>query len=304
MLVGIQQMVGKAFAACFVTGLSLVGLAIGSGGLNAGREESSRALEALTWAFISGAILLLSLSLVLGLTFVALMIWSYFHAVDVPRGRWYCTYWPAERKTHITGIEIKVGSSAGRVRVHSKVRFAEDALAEFTGQVDGDGTYGPSFPQQDVDFANDPQEGDLATVTVRATPDWWRGRPASQTQQVAVAITDHRLTVTHAQVHAALSLFNALIGEAQSILDACGRPREKMVGADPMYFQEHCMPRINQFGRHATATITELCPEYLGKFQNVGNVTHNTDVKPAMIQQVEKWLENLGAIEDELRKRL
>ena len=42
----------------------------------------------------------------------------------------------------------------------------------------------------------------------------------------------------------------------------------------------------------------------MGKFKNVGNVTHNTEVKPAMIQQLEKWLDNLGAIQEELRKRL
>lgn len=102
----------------------------------------------------------------------------------------------------------------------------------------------------------------------------------------------------------AISRLDPLITEGNAILDSCGRPREQMRGADPMYFQNVCMPRINKFALHATATIREVAPEYVGKFQNVGNVTRNTDIKPAMIQQVERWLENLGAIQDELRKRL
>jgi len=71
-----------------------------------------------------------------------------------------------------------------------------------------------------------------------------------------------------------------------------------------MHFQNFCIPRIIKFGSDAATTINEVAPEYIGKLQNVGNVTHNTDVKPAMIQELEKWLENLGAIQDELRKRL
>jgi len=106
------------------------------------------------------------------------------------------------------------------------------------------------------------------------------------------------------RVRRAIAAIDPLIGEAQAILDACGRPREHMVGADPMYFQEVCMPRINKFGRDADATIGQVAPEYIGKFQNVGNVTYGTEVKPAMIQQMERWLDNLGAIQDELRKRL
>lgn len=101
-----------------------------------------------------------------------------------------------------------------------------------------------------------------------------------------------------------IAAIDPLIAEAQEILEACGRPSEQMRGADSMHFQRVCIPRINQFARDATTTIQKVAPEYMGKFQNVGNVTHGTDVKPAMIQQVERWLENLGAIQDGLRTRL
>lgn len=107
-----------------------------------------------------------------------------------------------------------------------------------------------------------------------------------------------------ARVRKAIAAIDPLVDEAQRILESCGRPREQMRGADPMYFQNVCIPRINKFALDATTTIRGVAPEYTGKFQNVGNVTHNTDTKPAMIQQVERWLENLGAIQDELRKRL
>ena len=106
------------------------------------------------------------------------------------------------------------------------------------------------------------------------------------------------------RVRRAIAAIDPLIGEAQAILESCGRPREQMIDAGPMYFQNVCIPRINKFALDATATIREVAPEYIGKFQNVGNVTHETDVKPAMIQQMERWLDNLGAIQDELRKRL
>ena len=65
-----------------------------------------------------------------------------------------------------------------------------------------------------------------------------------------------------------------------------------------------CIPRINKFGRDCTTTIDRHAPEFRGKFQNVGNITHGTDIKPAMVQQVERWLENLDAIQGELRTRL
>ena len=104
------------------------------------------------------------------------------------------------------------------------------------------------------------------------------------------------------RVRRAIAAIDPLIGEAQAILESCGRPREQMIGAGPMYFQNVCIPRINKFALHAAATVREAAPEYIGKFQNVGNVTHGD--KPAMIQQVEKWLDNLGAIQDELRRRL
>ena len=162
----------------------------------------------------------------------------------------------------------------------------------------------PGFRQENVDFTNDPQQDDLATVTVTVTPAWWRGRPARRTECVRVSITDHRRTVTSAQVHDALSRLDALIDEAQAILEACGRPHEEMIGAGTMYFQQQCIPRINKFYADATRAIDELVPEFMGKFQNVGNVTHTANDKPVMIQQVERSLDNLGVIEDELRKRL
>ena len=101
-----------------------------------------------------------------------------------------------------------------------------------------------------------------------------------------------------------IKTFDSFVDEAQAILDECGRPREQMVGAPPMHFLQECVPRIQKFHADVTKAIDELVPEFMGRFRNVGNVTHNTDDKPAMIQQVERWLENLKWIEDELRKRL
>ena len=284
-------------------GLVLIGLAFAAAAFNAD-GEGIPGVRALNWAFILGAIIFLVLSVFFGLALIALTIWNYFHAVEVPPSKWYCRYWPAQRIAEVSGVKVRTRESAGRVRVYCQARFAEDALAQLSTSLDGDGTHLVDFPQQGVDFANDPQEGDLAIVTITANPAWWRGRPAKRTQPVEVGITDHRRSVTPEQVENALKRLDGLVDEAQRILERCGRPHEQMRGADPMDFQENCMPRINQFNADATNTIDEVAPEYMGKFKNVGNVTHNTDVKPAMIQQLEKWLDNLGAIQGELRKRL
>ncbi len=106
------------------------------------------------------------------------------------------------------------------------------------------------------------------------------------------------------RIRRSIAAIDPLIGEAQEILEACGRPHEQMRGADPMYFQRACIPRINRFAHDAITTIQEVAPEYMGRFQNIGNVFRGTDDKPVMIQQVEKWVENLGRIQDELRRRL
>jgi hypothetical protein len=293
----------RFIAGSFALALTLAGLAIASV-LGARPEDSPPYLEPLAWIFFIGALVFLAIAFLVALAWLALLIRHYFHAVDAPFGQWYCRYWPAQRIAHVSGVKVRTHQAEGRVRVHCEVRFVEDAFAQFSTALRGDGTHIIDFPQQGVDFANDPQQGDLATVTVTANPDWWRGRPSKRTRYVEVDITDHRPSVTPEQVESALKRLDGLVDEAQRILERCGRPQEQMRGADPMDFQEHCVPRIIKFQADATKTIAEVAPEYMGKFTNVGNVTHNVEVKPAMIQQVEKWLDNLGAIQDELRRRL
>ncbi|MCH8026210.1 MAG: hypothetical protein IH866_05390 [Chloroflexi bacterium] len=290
----------------FTTATVLFGLVLGAAAVP---EDQKTAwyldlLDILTAIFVVASFVFLLAALLAAIGFVLVSGYRFFHSVEVPNGKWYCRYWPAQRKAHVSGTEVTTRESAGRVRVSAKATFAEDATVEFSSAIAGDGTYTPQFRQEDVDFPSDPKEGDMVMVTVTATPEWWRGRPATRTEQVRVGITDHRKVVTSEQVHTALRRLDEFVDEAQAILDECGRPRDQMVGAPPMYFQQECMPRINKFYSDAIKTIDELVPEFRGRFENVGNVTHNTDDKPAMIQQVERWLDNIKAIQDGLRKRL
>jgi hypothetical protein len=84
------------------------------------------------------------------------------------------------------------------------------------------------------------------------------------------------------------------------ILEECGRPKETYHAA-PMFFVDVCMPKINEWYQLVRKDLAELIPEYAANFENVGNVTHNTDAKPAMIQQLERSLQRLDEIMDSLR---
>jgi hypothetical protein len=72
----------------------------------------------------------------------------------------------------------------------------------------------------------------------------------------------------------------------------------------PMYFITNCAPKINAWFSQATRTVRQVAPEYFDKFENDGNVTHNTDQKAAMIQQLEGRLRRLGEITDDLRSAM
>ncbi len=100
-----------------------------------------------------------------------------------------------------------------------------------------------------------------------------------------------------------LDTTSADISAGQAILEECGRPREQYYGADPMHFLKYCTPKINSWLTLTSRHIAEHVPEYMGKFQSIGNVTYNTDEKPAMIQQLEAHLRQLESITDELRHR-
>ena len=301
-------MFGRASGACFGAALVLAGLALGAAALNEQSTEGSEFLDLLTIVFIIAASGFLVLSVIFGLIFVGVWAWRYLHAVEVLPGEWYFRFWPNEQTAQASGIAVRVYEWAGAVKVKCHARFGRDevdSIAEITAG--SNGTFWPGFPQQKVNLESDPYEGNVAWLVVKAWPSWWRGGQSERIQMVKIAVIDHRpapIAVTPEQAREAIARIDPLIVEAQEILDACGRPHEQMRGAGPMYFQEVCIPRINQFARDATTTIQEVAPEFMGKFQNVGNVTQGTDVKPAMIQQVERWLENLGAIQDELRKRL
>lgn len=298
-------MLGKACGACFTAMLLLAGLAFAAATLNEQRSKDSAALEALTIVFVVGAICLLVLSVLFAIAFAATLVWRYFHAVEVPPGQWYCRYWPNERIAQVSGVAVTVREWAGTVRVNCYAQFVDEEV-RFSSSLGAhaNGTLLIEFPQQKVDFASDPKEGDPAIIQVAAEPLWWHGRPSQRIERITIGITDRRPTITPEQIRAAIARIDPLIGEAQEILELCGRPREQMVGADPMHFMHVCVARINKFAQAAIKTINEVAPEWTGKLQNVGNVTHNTDVKPAMIQQLEKMLENLGFIQDELRRRL
>lgn len=290
-------MAKAGFAWCFGAFLGLAALAFASG-----------TLDLLTVIFIAGAVVSLLLCAIFGLILVAGWAWGNFHAVEVIPGEWYFRHWPHQQVAEPSGIAVRVRESAGTVKVTCRARLDQgEVVFTTTIPAGSDGVYGAGFSQQKVRFGSEPNEGDPIQLIVSAHPSWWRGRSSERAQTVLCGITDHRpapFAVTPQQIRDALTRLDPLIREAQAILDCCGRPAEKMEGADPMYFQNECMPRINQFATDSAALINEVVPEYIGKFENVGNVTHNTDTKPAMIQQVEKWLENLGAIQDDLRNRL
>jgi hypothetical protein len=102
----------------------------------------------------------------------------------------------------------------------------------------------------------------------------------------------------------ALGRLTPHIDSGQEIIDECGRPREQMHGAPPTYFLDHCLPRINEWVSRVRRDIEECVPEYLSKFQYFGNVTYDTEQKPAPVQSLEKRLGQLADITDELRRRM
>ena len=68
--------------------------------------------------------------------------------------------------------------------------------------------------------------------------------------------------------------------------------------------QEPLRPRINEWHFSARPTIEEWAPEYLGKFENDGNIYQDARGKPVMIQQLEGRLKRLDEIMDAIRKKL
>lgn len=94
------------------------------------------------------------------------------------------------------------------------------------------------------------------------------------------------------------------LGTGNRLLEECGRPDEQYTGASPMHLLQYCLPKINKWWQDVAITIANSLPEYQAKMLNLGNVTYNTQTKKASIQALEKALETLGKIDDELRSRL
>jgi hypothetical protein len=102
----------------------------------------------------------------------------------------------------------------------------------------------------------------------------------------------------------AIDKLTPFLTSGNQVLEMCARPESIRNPVDPMLWQNHCIPRINQWHWDATPAVREFAPEYLGKFENDGNVYLDADRKPVMIQQLEGRLKRLDEILDALRAKL
>ncbi len=206
-------MLAKATFGCMVVAMSLAGLAIGTAQLSEAQGTQSASVELLTWIFVIASFT--AIAATIGLFVALLIVWTYryLHAVRVMPGQWCARYWPLERIAQVSGIQIKHEEWAGNIRLICQAEFGS-GKATFTRTERGfiSGTYGVEFPQQPVDFLDDPKEGDTANITVEAIPSWWRGRPSHLIQQASIGITDHRPTESREQ--------------PQSSPDTAGSPNE------------------------------------------------------------------------------
>jgi len=150
-------------------------------------------------------------------------------------------------------------------------------------------------------------EPGIYRLTVTVT---WEGRPYDYSQELVIPASANSEPEpnlvnpdSRAFLRRVLDLTSGDIEAGQAILEECGRPREQYYGAPPTHFMDYCIPKINSWLAWTRQHIAEHVPEYMGKFQSIGNVTHGTDEKPAMIQQVEAHLRQLESITDELRRR-
>jgi MFS family permease len=186
-------MLGKAILGCFGAAMSLAALAFAAAQLREDQGSKSGSLELLTTIFVVACLVAIVVSLLLFVAFLALWGYRYFHAVGVIPGQWYPRYWPLQRIAQVGGVFIKHEDWAGDIKLVCEAQFGSDKTT-FTRTVRGlgSGTYGIEFPQQPVDFLDDPKEGDTAIIVVKAIPAWWRGRPTHLTQQASIGVTDHR----------------------------------------------------------------------------------------------------------------
>lgn len=219
-------------------------------------------------ALLAIVVVILSCLLVYTLVALAVTLWNYLFAVEVLPGEWHFRFWPHQQVTQVSGIRVRAREHAGLVKVKCRARFGEEEVASTAEFPTGShAVYTPTFPQEKVRLKIDPSEGDAVRLVVNAWPSWWRGGPSERVQTVKTGVTDHRpapVAVNPEQVREAIARIDPLVVEAQAILEACGRPREKMTGADPMYFQEECTPKINKFASDADVVIQEVAPEYIG----------------------------------------
>jgi hypothetical protein len=187
-------MLFKAALACFGLAMPLAGLGLAAAQLHEDQGTQSANLELLTTIFVVGCFVAIAAALLFLLAFVGLWAYRYFHTVRVLPGQWHPRYWPLQRVAQVGGIWIKREDWAGDIKLTCQVQFGSDETT-FTRTVKGltSGTYGIEFPQQPVDFLGDPKEGDTAIIMVKASPPWWRGRPAHLTQQASIGVTDHRM---------------------------------------------------------------------------------------------------------------
>jgi hypothetical protein len=289
---------------CYGASAVLATLALGSYGANQTREKSSSFLEALTIIFAGLAVAFLMVGTAILVIWAARWIWRYFHTVEVHASQWYCRYWPLQRLLQVYSVPITTGDWAGKVAVSCEVHIGEEDV-HFWNIIPehSHGTLSIEFPQHGVSFPIHPNEGEHAMVRIKAQPSWWRGRPHELMQTVPIGITDHRdeSAKRSDDVREAIVALDTLIFRGNQLLEMCGRPDEDYHGA-PMFFIEHCLPKMNEFGQEAANTVQRAAPEYIGKLANTGNVTHGD--KKASVQQLERWLENIGAIQEDLRKRL
>lgn len=180
----------NASAGSFATSMILAALAFAADGAKPdGRAESSDWLDALTWLFILGAFAFFALSIMLGTLFLLRWGWRYFHTIDISAGQWGCRYWPLQRRLQVTGVAITTRDWAGEVSATCDVLIANEAV-QFAAVAQGARVL--KFPQQSVNLARHPEEGDLATVTVKSNPPWWRGWSGELSQNVLIGISDQR----------------------------------------------------------------------------------------------------------------
>jgi hypothetical protein len=124
-----------------------------------------------------------------------------------------------------------------------------------------------------------------------------RALDAEEALQASQALLDRR-----AEIRDAIDALNPFITAGNRLLEMYGRPWSP--GQPPMRFVEQGLPALNDWYAEIAPVMTRVAPDFMGTWNNDGQIFEGTDQKATAIQQLEGRLGRLGHILAELRSRL